>query len=265
MTVTIRGLDLGALYGAGSVGRPGGNPIQALQQAERDQPKKIAAEARKPEVQRDLVAFRKAVAGAKDTKTLLADPVVQRVLLTVNGLADQIGFPALAVKALMSKLTDAKSLANQLPDTRWRAAAETYDFAARGLAVLRDPAVLDTVAGAYAEISWRKSLDATTPGLSDALTFRERAGSVKTGFDILGDPTLRRVVTTTLGIPREIALQTLGAQDRAVTSRLDLRKLQDPAFVDAFVKRYLIAAATGGDQPPPSMTQLAAQAFGLLL
>lgn len=266
MSGSVRGLDLSLLYGqASSTSRSSLDPIQALQQAERDQPKKIAAEARKPEVQRDLAAFRKAVGGAKDVKTFLANPTVQRVLLTANGLGDQLGYPALALKALMSKLNDPSSVANQMPNPRWKAAAATYDFAAKGLTVLRDPKVLDTVTSAYAEISWRKSLDAATPGLSDALSFREKAGSVRNAYDILGDATLRRVVTKALGIPDEIAYQSLNAQEKAISSKLDVKKLRDPGAVDALIKRYLIVASNGGDQPPPTTAQLAAQAFGLLV
>ena len=242
-----------------------GSPILALSQAEQNQPKKIAAEAKKPEVQRDLVAFRKAVTKAKDAKSLLADPVVQRVLLTVNCLADQIGSTALATKALLSKPSDPKSLANALPNKAWKAAAATYDFAGKGLTVLRNPKVLDTIASAYAEISWRKSLDATTPGLSDALAFRDQAASVKSADDILGNPILRRVVTTTLGIPLEIAYQTLNAQENAITSKLDIKQFKDKHFVETFVKRYLVAAANSTGQAPPSTAQLAIQAFGLLL
>ncbi len=266
MSGTITGLDLSVLYGgtASSAGASG-NPILALSQAEQNQTKKIAAEAKKPEVQRDLVAFRKAVANAKDAKSLLANPVVQRVLLTVNGLADQIGSTALATKALLSKPGDPKSLANVLPNTAWKAAAATYDFAGKGLAVLSNPKVLDTVASAYAEISWRKSLDATTPGLSDALAFRSQAASVTKADDILGNPVLRRVVTTTLGIPLEIAFQTLNAQENAITSKLNIKQLKDKNFVETFVKRYLVAAANSTAQAAPSQAQLAAQAFGLLL
>lgn len=265
MSGTIYGLDLSVLYSNTASGTvANGDPILALSQAEQNQPKKIAAEAKKPEVQRDLAAFRKAVAGAKDVKSLLANPAVQRVLLTVNGLADQIGFTALATKALLSKPSDPKSLANVLPNPAWKAAASTYHFADKGLSILRDPKVLDTVASAYAEISWRKSLDATTPGLSDALTFRDKAASVRKADDILGDPALRRVVTTTLGIPLQIAFQTLNAQETAITSKLDIKQLQDKKFVETFVKRYLIASASGTDQSPPSTEQLAARAFGLL-
>lgn len=266
MSGTIAGLDLSVLYGgAASSGASSGNPILALIQAEQNQPKKIAAQAKQPDVQRDLAAFNKAVAGAKDVKSLLANPVVQKVLLTVNGLADQIGYTALATKALLSKPGDPKSLANVLPNTAWKAAAATYDFADKGLTVLRNPKVLATMASAYAEISWRKSLDATTPGLSDALTFRDQAASVTKADDILGNPVLRRVVTTTLGIPLEIAYQTLNAQENAITSKVDIKQFKNKNFVESFVKRYLVAAAGSTAQASPTREQLAVQAFGLVL
>jgi len=110
---TIRGLDLSVLYSGGASSIAGsGNPIQALADAEKNQTKKIAAKAKQPDVQRDLAAFLKGVASAKDVKSLLANPAVQKVLLTANGLADQIGFTALATKALLSKTGDPKSLAS---------------------------------------------------------------------------------------------------------------------------------------------------------
>lgn len=131
--------------------------------------------------------------------------------------------------------------------------------------MLRDPNVLRTITNAYAEISWRKSLDATTPGLSDALTFRARAASITKADDILGDPVLRRVVTTALGIPLQIAFQTLNAQENAITSKLDIKQLKDKSFVEKFVKRYLVAAAADPTQASPSRAQVGLQAFGLLV
>lgn len=265
MTYAIQGLNLSVLYGGGaSSAAGGGNPIQALAAAEKNQTKQIAAEAKQPDVQRDLTAFRKAVASAKDVKSLLANPAVQKVLLTANGLADQIGSTALVTKALLSKTGDPKSLAAQLSPA-WKAAAATYNFASKGLAVLQDPNVLNTITSAYAKISWRKSLDATTPGLSDALTFRQAAGAVTKADDILGDPVLRRVITTTLGIPREIAYQTLDAQEKAITSKLDIKQLKNKSFVETFARRYLIAAAADPTQGSPSSARTGLQAYGLLV
>lgn len=264
MSGAIGGINLSLLYGSSlSGGVSGGNPVLALAQAEKNQAKQVAAEAKKPEVQRDVAAFRKAVAGAKDVKSLLANPAVQKVLLTANGLGDQIGSTGLVTKALTSKLSDPKSVANVLSNPAWKAAAATYDFANKGLAVLKDPKVLNTVASAYAEISWRKSLDAATPGLSDALTFRETAAKVKNAVDILGDPVLRRVVTTTLGIPREIAYQSLEAQEKAINSKVDVKQFKNKDFVESFAKRYLVAAASAGQASSAGLAGL--QAYGLVV
>ena len=163
---------------------------------------------------RDVAAFRAGVDNAKDRRTLLANPAVMKVLLTANGLGDQIPYTALAQKALLSDLSDPKALANTLTDTRWKSAAQTYDFANKGLSVIQDPKVIDTLANAYAEVTWRKSLDATTPGLSNALTFRAQGRTITSVDQILGDPVMRRVVTTALGIPLQIAFQPLRRRRR---------------------------------------------------
>ena len=230
----IIGLDLGVLYGAPAVAAAGTNPVLALRQAVAGQAKGIAAEAKRPEVQRDIAAFRAAVAGAKDPKALLANPVVLRVLLTANGLGDQAGYKALATKALLSGAKDPKGLANALPDPRWKSAAATLDFAGRGLAVLRDPKVLDTLVNAYAEISWRKSLDAMTPGLSDALTFRATAAKARTVDAVLGDATLDVVYATRRFVDANpgITAAFLQAMDTACAQIAD-----DPAAAaDTFIR-----------------------------
>jgi hypothetical protein len=105
--------------------------------------------------------------------------------------------------------------------------------------------VRDTLANGYAEVTWRQSLDATTPGLSNALIFRSEASSITSVDQILGDTVMRKVVTTALDIPEEIAFQPLEAQEKAISSRLDITKFQDPKFVDTFTQRYLVAANTG--------------------
>jgi hypothetical protein len=232
----------------------GQNPITALNAAEKSQTKQIAVTASQPQVARAVTAFRQAVATAKSVNDLLSNPAAMRVLLTANGLGDQAAYTALAKRALTSDTTDPKSLANTLPDKRWKSVVRTYDFAHKGLSIIQNPKVLDTIANAYAEVTWRQSLDAATLGLSDALAFRQQASSITSVDQVLGDPVMRRVVTTTLGLPLQIAFQPLEAQERAISIRLDISKFSKPAFVESFVQRYLIAAASssslgGGLQP----------------
>lgn len=232
-------------YGLGARATPAeGNPALALKQAERNRARDIARTAIRPEVARDVAAFRAGLARATTPEAALKDPAVLKVLLTANGLAEHIPHAALARKALLSDVSDTDSLANRLPDRRWKDTAATYDFAHKGLTLLRDPNVTNRLAAGYAEVRWRQELDAATPGLSDALSFRELATTATSALEILGHPILRRVVTTALGLPPQIAFQSVEAQEKAVTARLDVTRLQDPKFVETFAQRYLLARAS---------------------
>jgi hypothetical protein len=261
---------LATLYGqAGqSTNSLGQNPVTALQAAQKNQTRDVKTTALQPAVRRAVNAFTAAVSSAKTVKQLLANPAVMQVLLTANGLADQIPYTALVQKTLQSNANDTTSLVNKLADTRWKPAVQTYDFANKGLSVIQDPKVISTLANAYAEVTWRHSLDATTPGLSNALTFRSEASTITSVDQILGDPVMRKVVTTALGIPLQIAFQPLLTQEKAITTQLDIKKFKDPKFVDSFVQRYLIAAnanATDTSNTTPDLYSLAVQAKGLIV
>lgn len=234
---------LGIIYGGASSTGTGGDPIAALQNAETNQTQDVAAVAAQPDVSRDIAAFKAAVASAKTPADLLNNPQALTVLLTANGLGDQTDYTALAKQALLSNTNDTSSLANTLTDTRWKTVAQTYDFANKGLSVIQQPSTLDAIANGYAQVQWESSLDQTTPGLSTALDFRSRASSITSVDQILGDPTFRTVVTTALGIPEQIAFQPLEAQERAISSQLDVTSFTDPTFVDNLTKQYLIQNA----------------------
>lgn len=261
---------LGTLYGSTPGQKLGAaNPLLALQTAEVNEKKDIAQTAKDPAVARDIAAFSAAVASAKDAASLLKNPTVMKVLLTANGMSDQIPFAALTQKALLSDATSATSLVSKLSatDSRWKPVVKTYDFAHKGLTILRQPGVMASLVNAYAEVTWRKSLDATTPGLSNALDFRSRATTVKNAIQVLGDPVLRDVITTALGIPQQIAFQTLNAQQHAIDLRLDFSKLKDKHFVDTLTQQYLLnkANAATTQSAQPTLDQLSTRARGLIV
>jgi len=290
MTAIVPGLDYGLLFGTNAAGTDPyaamltalysgnagtstsskavstGNPLTDLTLAQRNQAKAVAATAQDPAIARDIAAFRAGIANAKNIDGALTNPNVLKVLLTANGLASQLPFPALARKALQSDPADSNNLAGKLPNSAWLNTVKTYNFAKNGLAPLQDPKVLATLTDAYAQIVWRQSLDKATPGLANALAFLQQAGAVKTADDILGDPVNRAVVTTALGIPQEIAFQSLGAQENAIVAHLDITKLQDPKFVTTLTDQYLLnmqqqsQSAAGTD-----LNTLAAQARGIVI
>jgi len=239
------------------------NPVTALSNAEQDETQEVKATAEEPQVQRAIQAFTTAVQSATSPQQLLSNPQALQVLLTANGLSDQVSYTALAQKTLLSNANDANSLVNQLTDTRWKSVVQTYDFANKGLSIIQNPKVIQTIANGYAQVTWLQSMDSTTPGLANALTFRQEASSITSVDQILGDPVLRTVVTTALGIPEQIAYQPLTAQEQAISSRLDISKFKNPQFVETFAQQYLIAAAQAAQSSSSSSSSSTLEALAV--
>jgi Protein of unknown function (DUF1217) len=260
---------LATLYGQGAKTPNATNPIAALVQAQTGEPRQVALVAAEPAVKRDLQQFTAALAKAKTPADLLANPAALKVLLTANGLGDQTAYTALATRALLSDPSQPKAVVNHLTDTRWAAVNKLYAFATKGLSILKNPASISAITNGYAEVLWRKNLDQTTPGLSNALDFQKRAATITSTDQVLGDPTFRDVITTALGIPKQIAFQTLTAQESAIATRIDLKKFKDPSFVRHFTQQYLIAKAQNASQDSSTasndLTTLAARSAGLVV
>jgi hypothetical protein len=243
------------------------NPVTALTMAQKDETQEIKTTSQEPAVQREIAAFTKAVQTATSPQQLLKNPTVLQVLLTANGLGDQTSYTALAQQALLSNANDPNSLVNKLSNTQWKSVAQTYDFANAGLSIIQNPKVISTIANGYAEVTWLNSLDATTPGLSNALTFIQQASSITSVAQIVANPLYDTVVNTALGIPEEIAFQSVQAQEHAITSRLDVSKLQEPKYAQQIAQQYLIAESTSASSSTsrPSLRALAVQAQGLVV
>jgi hypothetical protein len=213
----------------------------------------IARIEKDPVTQRDLQALEQAVARAKDPGDLLRNPRVLRLLMEATGLADQAANGGLARNALMSKLSDRQSLANRLPDQRWKAAAQRLDFAASGLAKVRDPAVMEAIKNGIVQYRRITAISAQSRAVADALYVRDLPqGQTPTLFAVLGDKVMRRVATTVANLPKELAMQGVEAQARTLGARFDPAQFADPKKRDALINRYLIvsSSAQGGLQVP---------------
>lgn len=229
--------------GTGGVSTAGQrDPIAVLADAEKNGAKQIIAKSNEPTIRREIVDFVKAVGKATTVDQLLADPKATKVLLTANGLEEFADYKGLVAKALKSDPNDPASLANKLAaaNANWLGAARTYQFSSKGLAILKDPTTIQAIADGYAEVRWREGLDASAPGVSAALSFKDMAAKITSPYQILGSSVARQVVTTALGLPAQIAYQPLESQATAITKRLDIARLKDSAFVETLVKRFLI-------------------------
>lgn len=224
------------------------DPLATLKDAEKNGAKQIAAKAKEPQVKRDLEAFEKVVKNAKSLDDLFKNEAAARVFMTANDLGDMAAYKKMAVRVLGSDYLSEESDAAKVGATRgaWYETALKYDFHYNGMDTLKKPEAIAEIKDAYVKSLWRDSLDARAPGVSNALAFKERAASLNTAYKILGDPVGREVVTTALGLPAQIAYQSVNSQAQLIERRLDISKLQNSSFVDSLTKRYLIALNGGG-------------------
>jgi hypothetical protein len=83
-------------------------------------------------------------------------------------------------------------------------------------------------------------LDQQLPGLGSAVLFKQVARTFETAIDILGSPLAREVVSVAFNIPKQIAIQSIPAQEKAINQRLNPAKLADERYADIVAQRYLI-------------------------
>ena len=244
-----------------------GNPLTDLTLAQKQEATDVAQVQKQPVVQQAIAQFQSAVANAPDLQTALGNPAIQKVLLTANGLSNYIGETALVQKLFMSDPSDTHSLVNKFGNAEWMNTVLTYNFAKKGLAELKDPQTVSSLTNAYAEMKWRTSLDKSTPGLSNALTFLSQASSIKSAGDILDNFVNFEVVTTALGIPTAIVNQDTSAQTTAINTRLDVSKLQDRNFVTSLTDQYLLTMQINKSSTSTSsgLDALAEQASSLIV
>jgi len=243
-----------------------GNPITDMQLALTDQTQDITQIEQQPAMARDISTFEQAVKSATSPTQLLQNPTVLKVLLTASGMSDQVGFPALAQQALLSNASVSTSLVNQLSDTRWLTVNQTYNFATTGLSTIQQPKALAAIANGYAEQQWLSSLNSVTPGLANAISFRNQASTITSALQILGNPVMWSVVTTALGIPPQIAYQDTSAQEQTIKSASDVSKFKDSSFVNGFTDQYrLTMQRQNTTSTTQSLESLAVQADGLVV
>jgi hypothetical protein len=237
----------GTLFGGSQTARSAGDPVGALRRAETNSNQQVARTARQPQVARELERFENTVRRARSVDDILNDREAMKVLLTANGLESQLNARGLIKRVLTSDLRDATSAVYQMArvNRNWLSTAQDLDFQRSGLRQIQSPLSIERIKTAYAQARWEESLDQEAPGLALAVIFKRRAASLDTPIRVLGDPVAREVVMTTLGIPPQLANQSVESQARALERRLDVKDFKDPRFVDNFARRYLLTVNAG--------------------
>jgi hypothetical protein len=155
--------------------------------------------------------------------------------LNAYGLGDQINAKGLITKVLEGGVSNPKSLANTLPDSRWKAFAAAFNFVDSGATPPSSTSSVKTTTGDYVEQQLESDQGAQDVGVQLALYFQRVAPTVTSEYGILADPNLLEVAATIMGLPPAAAADL---RPKTLSELMPISDLKDPAKLNQLTERF---------------------------
>ncbi len=158
--------------------------------------------------------------------------------LSAYGLGDQINATGLITKVLEGGVSNPKSLANTLSDSRWKAFAAAFDFVGKGASSISSANAVQTTSSDYVQQQLESDQGAQDVGVQLALYFQRVAPTVANEYAILADPNLLQVAQTIFGLSPATSATNVDAQALALSKMMPLSDLQDPTKLKQLTERF---------------------------
>lgn len=231
-----------------------------------------AAFGKDPLLRREIAAFKEKIGSVTSAAELVQDRTLLKVALGAFGLEDELPKRAFLRKVLEEGTETRDAFANRLADRRYRDFARAFGFGDAGGPFTGLASAMERVATAFESRSFEVAVGDVDESMRLALTWRRAiAGTVGSAsettnwYSILGDPPMRAVLQTALGLPDGIAGIDLDKQvalfaDRSarILKISDPKKLAEPKMVETVIRRFLAAeeAARGPSASTPGFAAL---------
>jgi hypothetical protein len=155
--------------------------------------------------------------------------------LDAYGLGDQVRNTALIEKVLEGGVSNSKSLANTLSDSRWRAFAKAFDFVGKGASSISSASAVATTTADYDEQQLESDQGAQDVGVQLALYFQRVAPTVTSEYGVLADKNLLEVAQTIFGLSSSTDVD---AQAQTLSKLMPVADLQDPKKLQQLTERF---------------------------
>lgn len=192
-----------------------------------------------------------------------ADLVKDRQLLTVAlgafGLDDDINNKFFIEKILSEGTLDEGSLANRLSDPRYRNLSDAFGFGDFPFPLTTQPRFVNDIINRFEARQFERAVGETNNDFRLAMNLSVGLEDITSAtsspnaqwFTLFGNPPLRQVVQTALGLPKEIAsididLQLQVFKDRAqsVFGTDKISDFSDPDIQEKMIRLFLIRSET---------------------
>ncbi len=217
--------------------------------------KQTQAFTQSPQISRDTEYFEKNISKVRTADDLVSDRRLLRVALGAFGLSDDLNSAAFVRKILADGTQDDGALANKLSDVRYREFSKAFGFGNAGGPRTASPSWARDIVKKFQrrefevavgeqDQSMRLAMDAkrSMPEIA-AQTAKDETRWLK----VLGNPPLRQVFETALGLPSSFGQADLDMQVGEFADRAkrqlgidSLAELSDPALQEVVIERFLL-------------------------
>ena len=121
---------------------------------------------------------------------------------------------------------------------------EQFNFGTDGnltdskLGTAQNQGALDATNDLYLHQTLEDQEGQTNPGVRLALYFQRKAPDINSIYDIMGDPALYEVITTTFNLPSSISNMDVDTQAKMLGNFVNVTDLQDPDKVNQLLQRF---------------------------
>lgn len=211
--------------------------------------------AKSPEISRDTEYFQANIKNAKTAADLVSDRRLMRVALGAFGLDGDLNSKAFVQKILESGTQNDDALATKLSDERYRDFAKAFGYGNAGGARIGSDSWARGIVAKFRTQQFEVAVGNQDQSMRLAMDAKRNMADIAaiTGSDetrwlkIMGNPPLRQVFETALGLPSSFAQADLDTQVAEFSDRAlrqlgidDLSQLSDPEIQDDLVERFLL-------------------------
>jgi len=220
-----------------------------------------AAYDKTPVIQRDTEYFKANIGKITTAQALVDDRRLLKVALGAYGLDSDIDSKFFIRKVLQDGTLTDGALANRLADKRYLEMSKAFGFGDFTVPSTKLSDFGTKVTDLYKRRQFEIDVGNTDNNLRLALGLERDLGAVaaKTSsdttkwFTILGNPALRKVFQTALGLPTSFAAVDLDKQLKTVKDRAEkvfgddtVDQFKDPERIEALVRKFLLRADLQG-------------------
>ena len=220
-----------------------------------------------PVTQREVAHFRANISKVKTIDDLMEDRTSLKVALGAFGLDSDLPNKAFIRKVLEGPLSDPKALANRLSDKRYLDFAKTFGFGELAGPYTWRSGFADKMVGTYEERSFEVAVGEQDENMRLALTIERELGGIASRattsdglwLTVMGNPPIRKVFETALGLPASFGALDLDRQlttfrekaERAFGSS-EIAQFADPEKREDLIRLFFVRAQVAQSQATAS-------------